>query len=241
MKPAEFVKLHLKTASLRAFKPVSPIDQTFSFIDARVLTSLRPVIPKIRFPWIVFATAFVVYALSLSHGITFDTLGLTSQLAGWDWQPMSGRPMLWLLTLPFRILPAGWMAVTVNLFSAVCAALTLGLLARSVDLLPWRRLAGTATGWPAKIPVLLACAVCGLEFNFWREATAGTGELVDVLLFSATLCCLLEFHRSRESRWLDGAALVWGLTMANNPFMLLFLPLFVIILIWLKIVAGFRR
>ena len=191
-----------------------------------------------RFPLLVAMGALMFYGVTLSHGVTMNSLSLTAEIAGWDWAPMVGQPLLWLLTLPLRWLPAAWVPVGLNLFSAVTAALTLGLLARTVQLLPWdqpwentRRLAGA-------LPVLLACAVCGLEFSFWQEATAATGEMLDLLLPAAALWLLLEYRVRDESRWLDAATFVWGLGMAENWLMLLALPLFVAGVVRLQIESA---
>ena len=186
-----------------------------------------------RFPTQVTLAALFVYALTLSHGVTLASLLLTAKLAGWDWQPMNGQPLLWLLTLPLRLLPAGWVAPALNLFSAVCGALTLGVLARSLELAAWDRPLEILAGWRAKLPIIFAVAVCGLEFNFWREATAATGEMLQVLLFATAILCLLEYRATREFRWLRAAAFVWGLGLVENWMMLVTLPPFVGSLFWL--------
>jgi len=138
---------------------------------------------KRRFPSYVALGALLIYGLTLSRGISLPSLPLAAKVAGWDWQPMAGQPLLWLLTLPLRCLPAGCIPVSLNLFSAVCGALTLGLLARSIELLPWDHPWNPDHGWANKLPVLLGCVVCGLEFGFWQEATAATGEMLDLLLW----------------------------------------------------------
>src|ERR1019366_8826788 len=131
-----------------------------------------------RLPRFVALAALLVYGLTLSWGTTLNSLPMAAKVAGWDWQPMANEPLTWLLTLPLRCLPAGWIPVSLNLFFAICGALTLGLLARSIELLPWDCPPDENKKWIKRLPVLLACAVCGLEFNFWQEATAGGGLLV---------------------------------------------------------------
>ena len=128
-----------------------------------------------RFPCQVALAALVVYGVTLAHGVTMNSLDLTAKVAGWDWRPMTGQPVLWLLTLPLRWLPAAGVAVGLNLFSIITAALTLGLLARTVQLLPWDQPWETSSRLPGLLPALLACVVCGFEFSFWRDATAATG------------------------------------------------------------------
>jgi tetratricopeptide (TPR) repeat protein len=186
-----------------------------------------------RFPLQVAIWTLVLYGVTLSRGVTINSLSLTAKVAGWDWMPIVEQPLLWLLTLPMRLLPAVWVPLGLNFFSAATAALTLGLLARTVQLLPWERPWENTNRWASALPVLLACGVCGLEFSFWQEATAATGEMLDLLLLAASLWLLLEYRVRRESRWLDAAVFVWGLGMAENWLMLLALPLFVGGVIWL--------
>lgn len=186
-----------------------------------------------RFPVQVTLAALLVYTLTLSHGVTLASLPLTAKLAGWDWQPLNTQPLLWLLTLPLRLLPAGWMAVALNFFSALCGALTLGILARSMELVAWDRPLQTLSGMPSKLPILLGCILCGLEFNFWQEATAATGEMLQILIFATAILGLLEYRVTRDLRWLQAATFVWGIGVAENWMMLLTLPLFVLSLFWL--------
>jgi tetratricopeptide (TPR) repeat protein len=186
-----------------------------------------------RFPLQVAIWTLVLYGITLSHGVTINSLSLTAKIAGWDWMPMVEQPLLWLLTLPERLLPTNWMPLGLNLFSAITAALTMGLLARTVQLLPWERSWENANRRANALPVLLACGVCGLEFSFWQEATAATGEMLDLLFLATSLWLLLEYRARRESHWLDAAVFVWGLGMAENWLMLLALPLFVGGVIWL--------
>jgi tetratricopeptide (TPR) repeat protein len=193
-----------------------------------------------RLPRYVAFAALVVYGLTLNWGITLNSLPLAAKVAGWDWQPMANEPLTWLLTLPLRCLPAGWIPVALNLLFAVGSALTLGLLARSIKLLPWDCRPDANKKWVKQLPVLLGCAVCGLEFNFWQEATAGAGVMLNQLLLAAGIWCLLEYRARKEMRWLDAAALIWGLGMAQNWVMLLNLPLFVAALIWLRGVHFFK-
>ncbi|MEI8288659.1 MAG: DUF2723 domain-containing protein [Verrucomicrobiota bacterium] len=189
----------------------------------------------------VALAALLLYVLTLSHGITLASLPLAAKVAGWDWQPMVGQPLLWLLTLPLRALPAGWLPPALNLFSAVCAALTLGILARSLELADWDRPLSALKPWPARLPILLACLLCGLEFNFWQEATAATGEMLQLLLFAVVVWCLLEYRVAREFRWLPAATFVWGLGMAENWMMVLTLPLFAGLLLWFGLLPVFPR
>jgi tetratricopeptide (TPR) repeat protein len=188
-----------------------------------------------RFPLLVAIGALMLFGITLSHGVTMNSLSLTAKIAGWDWTPMVGQPLLWLFTLPLRLLPAAWVPLGLNFFSAATAALTLGLLARTVQLLPWDRPWESTNRLASALPVLLACVVCGLEFSFWQEATAATGKMLNLLLLAAALWLLLEYRVRNESPWLYAATFVWGLGMAENWLLLLALPLFIAGVIWLQV------
>ena len=191
--------------------------------------------PKLahRFPFQIALGALLLYGVTLSRGVTFNSLTLTAKLAGWDWMPMVSQPVLWLLTLPLRWLPEAWVPAGLNIFSALCGAATLGILVRSLELLPWIRPLETLQGWRGKLPLLLAVVACGLEFNFWQDATAATGEMLGLLLLVSVIWCGLEYAAVKKLRWLRGAAFLCGLGVAENWVMQITLPLFLLTLAWL--------
>ncbi len=190
-----------------------------------------------RLPVQVALVFMVLYLATLSGGVTLSSVGLTAKLAGWDPQPMAAQPLFWLLTLPMRCLPAGWIAPALNCFSALCAAITLGLLAASLELAVWDHPLTLLTGWRARLPLLVGAVICGLEFNYWQAATQATGEALQVLLLAAALWNLFQYNKTRKLRWLRRAAFIWGLGLVENWMMLLTLPVFVVWIFWL----GKRR
>jgi tetratricopeptide (TPR) repeat protein len=181
-----------------------------------------------RFPALLALAALLIYVVTLSRGVTVDNLGLVGKINGWDYQPWVGHPLLWFFTVPLRVLPESWVPWLLDLFSAVCAAATLGILARSVQLTPWFDPSLASSEWRERLPVVVGVIVCGMELNFWQNATAATGEMLEVLLLASAIWSLLEFRESRDDRWLYASVAVWGLGMAENWMMMLTLPLFVI-------------
>ena len=191
-----------------------------------------------RLPWLVAGAALVLYLLTLTPWLTPTNLALVSSVSGYDWQPMLFQPLVFLVTAPFRLLPSAWVPVAMNVFSAVLAAGTLGLLARTVALLPQNRLPqqrslepgrhGLLTIPSAWLPVVLAAAACGLQLTFWQHSIAATGEMVDLLLLAAILRALLEFRVDREMRWLSQGCFLMGLAVANSWAFIGFVPLFLI-------------
>ena len=201
-------------------------------------------------PWVIAGVALVVYLITLNHWLSLGSLTTVATVSGWNWQPDWNGPLYWLITLPFRALPAKTIPVALNLLSAVCAALTIQLLARSVSLLPQDRteeqrlrerspfgLLSIPTAW---VPPVLAVLVCGFQLTFWEHATVASREMFELLLFAYVVRCLLEFRICGRDVWLLKAALVYGAGMAENWAMIGFFPLFLVALVWLKGVSFFN-
>jgi tetratricopeptide (TPR) repeat protein len=195
-------------------------------------------------PWLVAAAAALIYLLTLNHWLSFSSLLLVAKTSGWIWQPSLTEPLFWVLTYPLRWLPQSAIPVALNLFSMVCACLSLALLTRSVALLPYDRtkeqrirqasptaLLTTSTAW---VPPVVAAVVCGLQLSFWENATVACMETLNLLLFAYVVRCVLEFRVDGRETWLFRASLVYGAGMANNWAMIGFFPLFLAALIWIK-------
>src|SRR5271170_3589954 len=93
-------------------------------------------IVPILLPWLIAGGGFALYLITLNRWVSFGNLQEVSRISGWIWLPNLYGPLFWLLTYPFHWLPLQNIPLALNLFSCVCATLTLALLARSVLLLP---------------------------------------------------------------------------------------------------------
>lgn len=186
----------------------------------------------------------LVYGLTLNHWVSLFNLPSVAKISGWTWQPEVLNPVTFLVTCPLRLLPAPAVPLALNLFSAVCAALALGLLARSVALLPHDRTDAqrkregndfsfltTGSAW---LPLLLAVLVCGLQLTFWERATNWTGEMFDLLLFAVVIWSLLEYRLGEREWRLYLAAFVFAAGMADDWGMTGFFPLFLVAIVWLR-------
>lgn len=201
-------------------------------------------------PWAIAASGLFLYLLTLNHWLTLNSLTLAAEVNRWRWQPMLSQPVLFLLTFPVRWLPAPWAPMALNLFTAACASLTLAVLARSVALLPQDRLEqqrlllqnehGLLTLRSAWVPPVFAAVALGLQLTFWENATALSGEMLDLLLFAAVIWCLLEHRRDPRMCWLDRAALIVGIALANSWAMGCFVPLVAVALVWSKRLRFFN-
>ncbi|MBW8863514.1 MAG: hypothetical protein JF609_01045, partial [Verrucomicrobia bacterium] len=201
-------------------------------------------------PWLLGAVMLVIYGFTLNHWVTLINLDQVSRVSGFVWQPQLLGPLTWLATLPFHLLPAAKIPVALNFFSAVCAALSLVLLARCVAILPMDRTElqrqreksdfGFLTGWQAYFPPVLAVLMGGLQLVLWEHATSFTGETLDLLVFAVIVWQLLEYRLDEKEWRLPLAALICGAGIAESWMFLGFLPVFLAAIIWLKKLEFFN-
>ena len=198
-----------------------------------------------RLPWLIAGAAFVLYLLTLNPWVGLSSLQTTEQMAGWDSSLPYSRPLLWVLSLPLKLLvPATSLPYAANLLAALFAAASLWTLARCVALLPHDRsreermrdhvdnpLLHISLAW---VPPVLATLLLGLQLTFWEEATSQTGEMLDLLIFASCIRCLLEYRLELRESWLWRFALLMGLGIAGNWAMIGFAPLFLLALCWIR-------
>jgi tetratricopeptide (TPR) repeat protein len=200
-------------------------------------------------PWLIAAAALGVFLITINPWVNFVSLFTVTRVSGLAWQPSLSNPVYWLATLPFKWLPIKMIPLALNCFAAVCGALTLALLARSVALLPHDRteeqrirerspfsLLTISLAW---IPPVFAAIICGLQLSFWENATVASGEMLDLLLFAYIVRCILEFRISEAPSWLYRAAFVYGIALTDNWAMVPFFPAFLAVLIWIMGVTFF--
>jgi len=201
-------------------------------------------------PWLLAAGAFAVYWFTLNHWVSLFNIGVVAKISGQTWEPEVLNPVSFAATYPFRWLPVAQIPIALNIFAAVCGALTLGLLARSVAILPHDRTDvqrkrersdfSFLTIWGAWLPPVLAVAVCGLQLTFWEQATNCTGEIFSVLLFAFIIWSLLEYRLDEREWRLFLAAFIYGSGMAENWAMVGFFLMFIGALIWIRGLSFFN-
>jgi tetratricopeptide (TPR) repeat protein len=201
----------------------------------------RSFVPRLL-PWLLAVAMLAVYLVTLNRWISVSSLAAVAKASGWTWQTEVLNPLSFLVLYPFRWLPAAQIPVALNFFSAVCAALTLGLLARSVAILPHDRTDAqrareksdfsfltTGSAW---LPPVLAVLAAGLQFTFWRDATSYSDDMFNLLLFAFTIWSLLEYRLDEREWRLFLMAFVYGAGMANNWAMTGYFPLLIVATIW---------
>lgn len=201
-------------------------------------------------PWLVGLGALLLYLATMNKWVTLGSVGVVAQTSGWQWIPDLGRPLLFVVLAPFRLLPANILPLALNLFNAGLAALVLTLLARSIAILPHDRTADQReleddenalfSGRFAWLPPVLAAVGLGLSITFWESATAITGDMLDLLVFAYVIRCLLEFRIDGHHPWIYRAAFLYALGMTNNWALVGLAPLFLIAILWVKGLGFFN-
>lgn len=197
-----------------------------------------------RIPLWVAVGALALFLATLNRWVSVLGLGPLARAAGTEWGPLVYQPLTYLVTLPVRWLPEAWQPLALNILAALAGAATLGLLARSVILLPHDRTQAQRHAEPSEhsllsvelawLPPVLAAAVAGLQLTFWEHATSFSGEMLDLLVFAFCVWSVLEYRIDRREGRLFRMAFVYGLGVTNNFALIGFFPLFVAALIWIQ-------
>src|SRR3954467_10317920 len=92
-----------------------------------------------KLPWLLAIGAVLLYLFTLCPWISFRGFATLAKASGWDWRPAYIAPLHFLVMLPVRWFPVHWQPAATNLLAVICSSLSLGLLARSVSILPHDR------------------------------------------------------------------------------------------------------
>ena len=65
-------------------------------------------VPRVL-PWGLAAALLALYLVTLGRGITLNNLQPFAQVSGLQWQPVLTHPLYFLVTLPLKLLPSGWL------------------------------------------------------------------------------------------------------------------------------------
>ncbi len=158
---------------------------------------LRTLMPSIGF-WDTAEAQTVPHTLSIFHPTGFPTY----TMLGWLWSQ----------------LPIGEVAYRMNLLSAVCLALTSGLVVLiSAHLMAERH----------RLLVAASAGIAGLAFAFadepWQNAVRADVHALHIFLAALIIWLLLAWGSAerggarRPGKWLAAAALTFGIGMGNHP------------------------
>jgi hypothetical protein len=173
-------------------------------------------------PLLASGAALAAYLVTLAPGLTFEHSGtdggdLIAAASTLGIPHPSGYPTYTLLAWLFTHLPVGVIAYRVNLLSACCAAVTVGVLCRIAQyLMP-------ADEHPLAIPGATA-----LTFAFssllWSQAVISEVYALLVLFAALLLLLLIRFRSGGSDRYLWLTGLTFGLGLGNHLILALSAP-----------------
>jgi hypothetical protein len=178
--------------------------------------------PAALWPVLVGAAGLAAYLRTLAPDLLygdsaeFQALTYTLGLAH-----STGYPLYLLLGRLVGSLPLGTPAWRINLFSALCAALTLSLL-----YLLALRLTRSHTAWHSQLSAALSCLALGCSYTFWSQAVVAE-VYTPGLAFAALVTWLLwrwGQAPARRSQTLCWAALVCALGIGVHAMVGLLAP-----------------
>ncbi len=155
---------------------------------------------------LVLIGALALYISTLAPGLLPADSGefqVVSQVLGIAHPP--GYALYTLIGRLFTLLPLRDPAWRVNLYGAVCGALTLAVLARTV-----RRLSGSSAA------AVLAAGMLGLATTFWAQSTTANIRSLTALFTALCVASLLQWQRTRAQRDLLLFALCFGLGVGHH-------------------------
>jgi hypothetical protein len=163
----------------------------------------------------LFVGGLALYLKTLSPTVyTFDSAELAAGAYSLGIVHSTGYPLYLLLVKAFMlVVPWGDMAYRANLFSALCAALTLAVLGRAM-----RWLSGSAGA------ALASAGLFGVSFPFWSQAVAAEVYPLHTLFVAGMLWLLLAWRASGRPRHFVLLWLAFGLSLGNHMSTLLLLP-----------------
>ena len=161
-----------------------------------------------------FFVPLLIYLLTLAPTIyNLDSAELTTAVATNGIIRATGYPLYLLLGKLFVWLPIGDVGYRLNLFSAVCGAMTIFLADRILQHLEidrWARLG--ALGLLATAPY------------FWAMSLVAEVYTLHTALMAAIILLLLRWDQSSNPQQLVAAALLFGLSCGNHAATALLLP-----------------
>jgi tetratricopeptide (TPR) repeat protein len=200
-------------------------------------------------PWLVALGGVALYLATLNRWVALTGIELVAKVAGWDWNTLQLGPVTLLVTWPVRWLPSSIQPVALNVLSALLAGVTLALLTKSVALLPHDRtreqrqrersdfsFLTIPTAW---VPPLGAALLLATQLTFWENASAMTGEMVNLTLFALCIFCFLRARILQSDHYLALLSFTFGAAAANDWGVIAFCPLFVGAILWAKGIGFF--
>lgn len=164
---------------------------------------------------LVFVTSFGLYLKTLCPTVyTFDSAELTTGAYTLGIVHNTGYPLYLMLAKAFTlIIPFGDIAYRVNLFSALCASLSL-VITRRIALIIW----------DSTHAAILATGMLAVSYPLWSVSVVAEVYTLHILFLSAILWLALYWRQGAGGNYLIALGLTLGLSFGNHMSTILFVP-----------------
>ncbi len=171
---------------------------------------------------LIFSGSLGLYIRTLCPSVyTFDSAEYVAGAYSLGIVHATGYPLYLMLAKLFTlIVPLGDIAYRVNLFSALCGALSLVIL---------RRVAHIITG--SASAAFLGTALFGVSYPFWSMALVAEVYTLHILFLCSILWMVLHWRATGQEKYLIALALTLGLSFGNHMSTILIVP-GVVNLVW---------
>ncbi|MBN1399913.1 MAG: DUF2723 domain-containing protein [Anaerolineae bacterium] len=170
---------------------------------------------------VVFLLALGLYVFTLSPTLLPADAGefqLVAGVLGVAHPP--GYALYTMVGRLFSLLPIGDVAYRLNLFGAVCAALTLAVLSRTV-----RQATGSAGA------AVVSAGLLGLSSTFWAQGTTANIRSLTALFAGLCLLTAIRWRQSQTPGRLAALGLCFGLGVGHHASLGLLAPAFLLYLL----------
>jgi tetratricopeptide (TPR) repeat protein len=192
---------------------------------------------------------FLIYLLTLSPG-TFPGVSATlvAQAAGLESRGLPTHPLFHLIANGLAGVPVFGLALRLNLFSAVCGALSVVLVYRLVSFFIYEvmteEFALAYAARVAKLSAVVAAVAMAFSVPVWEASTRLSYQSFDLLLLLLAAALLANFAKCGfwAGPYLFG--LLYGVGIAETPQFISFAPLFLfcaIVVLWKRKQLTMRR
>ncbi len=135
-----------------------------------------------------------------------------------------GFPLYVLLTHLFSLIPFGSLAWRVNFFSGVCAAAVLVLFFKLLlKLLPKQKLSLAIA--------LFTTVLLSVSSMYWYQAIVGKTYALNALFVFILIHLIIRYWEAPRTTYFYWASFIFGLGIANHTLLVLFAPLFILMLV----------
>lgn len=188
-----------------------------------------------RFAWtarILFVLSLLLYVLTLSTGFYVgQSASVVAQHLGVQpFPPMLNHVWGWIIRA-LAALPIGPMAVRIHLFGALCSAASVWLLFHIMVRIEYAR--KFSEGMPRAslqrvrlFSAIVACLTLATAIPFWMVATRAHPLAFDLMLLLFSFHLLLRYRENGRASYINSAVLIYGVGLTDFATLVLFLPVF---------------